>query len=134
MTDLIEFLRSRLDEDEQVAQAVHAPADPSHVRVGSNEWRYLPSDYEVEDVDGWDVAAVRATFGPAAGIHIARHDPARVLREVEAKRRIVDECERTVLPLHRVGPYAYGQAMAILRALAAVHRDHPDYDNSWGMP
>lgn len=50
--------------------------------------------------------------------------PARVLAECEAKRRILEELEtakvRERVALHRV-----------MRHLAAVYADHPDYDEAW---
>ena len=83
--------------------------------------------------------------------HIARHDPARVFREVTAKRRILDLYANTLLlvehpPVMGEGhPYAgkisaqdYMDAkreLAVLRpavtALAAVYSDHPDYKHEW---
>jgi|HubBroStandDraft_4_1064222.scaffolds.fasta_scaffold586039_2 hypothetical protein len=79
--------------------------------------------------------------------HIARHDPARVLREVDAKRKILAEHCDTVgsvwIPGHghdnkfcarcvdsdRDGDY-YAEEPGpclTLRALAAVWSGHPDY-------
>jgi len=60
--------------------------------------------------------------------HIARHDPARVLREVAAKRAILAECE----PRPGIGIVAIElAAQRILRHLAAVWNDHPDYRPEW---
>jgi hypothetical protein len=51
--------------------------------------------------------------------HIARHDPARVLADVEAKRRIVEwDAEQ---PVDR----------GVLNILASVYADHPDYREEW---
>jgi hypothetical protein len=53
--------------------------------------------------------------------HIARHDPARVLAECEAKRRIVEM-------------HAYQEEHFTpdeLRALALPYADHPDYREEW---
>jgi hypothetical protein len=49
------------------------------------------------------------------------HDPARVLREVEAKRKILAQ-----QPEHD-----RGRRNDVLRALAAVYEDHEDYDPAW---
>jgi hypothetical protein len=81
---------------------------------------------------------------PQDARHIARHDPARVLREVEAKRVILaghrpDERERYWCGRCRivrddniwVGP-AY--PCSTLLALAAVYSDHPDYRAEWKVP
>lgn len=86
--DLVTWLRAQLDDDERVAlECAGAPwsADiPGAVHVSSvaraenRAWRTLGHVAHVErDADRK---------------HIARWDPARVLTEVEAKRRILDEC------------------------------------------
>ncbi|MFD0353496.1 DUF6221 family protein [Streptomyces sp. NPDC127110] len=60
MNDLVQFLRARLDEDAADAHACTGP-----------RWRVEPDD---------------GVNGP----HIARHDPARVLAEVLAKRLLLN--------------------------------------------
>jgi hypothetical protein len=81
--DLVAFLRARLDEDEQAARET--------LWEGSGnkpDWE-LPSSATV-DVGGDEFYAGDATIAR----HIARHDPARGLREVEAKRRIICDLVR----------------------------------------
>lgn len=52
--------------------------------------------------------------------HIARHDPARVLAECEAKRRIMTmDFER------------YGEQVELLYMLALPYAGHPDYEEAW---
>ncbi len=64
----------------------------------------------------------------ANAVHIARHDPARVLREVEATRALIAAIEH---PDPNQGPeYGYGLRLALMFR-AAVYSDHPDYDQSW---
>jgi hypothetical protein len=127
VTDLVVFLRARLDEDEQVARAtVEAP------------WIVPAYDPTVVKPYGSDGLIVRAS-GPGAAEHIALHDPARVLAEVDAKRRIVALCEPSLVEVT-----AYGQTErefipgngppwgdGVLRLLAAPYADHPDYDPAW---
>ncbi|MFB6593947.1 DUF6221 family protein [Streptomyces diastaticus] len=135
--DLITFLRARLGEDEAVARA--ATAGPwVESGVGDHGWGVsfsaLGSGVEADDSDQ----------GRADAAHIARHDPARVLAEVEAKRRVVGECaywnER--MEAEAVNPPKFPQpgldlgllldAMnPILRHLAAPYADHPDYREEW---
>ena len=55
--------------------------------------------------------------------HIARHDPARVLREVEAKRAI--------LALREASPVGSPVLTFALCHLAAVYSGHTDYDPAW---
>ena len=56
----------------------------------------------------------------------------RVLRECEAKRRIVEELEAVSDDRERLADYdsVYGLRFAA-QALAAVYADHPDYRDDW---
>ena len=102
-----------------------------------------------------DEAAAKAwlPFGnpdAAARAHIARHDPARVLRQVDAQRRIVDEHTpeqgvpyeggdendpSTWVPCCsncQVGVVHEGDWPCLhLRLLALPYDTHPDYDERW---
>lgn len=92
MDDLVTWLRAQLDEDERVARsATSAPwtakradrsvyAQETSVVMGGHDggWYVVPCDME---------SGEGAESGDAQ--HIARWDPARVLAEVEAKRRIL---------------------------------------------
>jgi hypothetical protein len=79
------------------------------------------------------------TFGANVGIeHIARHDPARVLAECEAKRRIVEHWKSTVEWAEDPGcdsPDRYLMVAAglyeAMRHLAEPFADHPDYQPEW---
>lgn len=115
--DLVAFLRARLDEDEAVARAATAGAWEL-VRAPDGSWYVDPGDLD-------DVANVDRT---ADAEHIARHDPARVLRDVAANRAIVDECERMSQPFPAEWLSPQGQ---ILRALASTYADHPEYREEW---
>ena len=71
-----------------------------------------------------------ATCAESVMDHIARHDPARVLAECEAKRRVVE------MQWHHLGEddYAWGMEEAkrqILAELALPYADHPDYREEW---
>ncbi|MFE6597215.1 DUF6221 family protein [Streptomyces albidoflavus] len=130
--DLIAFLRARLDEDEVVALA----ASPG-------PWRPDEEGDEVVAVDGITVAEGFALSGRqlrATVYHIARHDPARTLAEVEAKRKAVHFYEQAVhslgasapgAPPHDLMTGAANTARAILQALATTYADHPDYRDAW---
>ena len=71
-------------------------------------------------------------------VHIARHDPARVLREVEAKRRRLEDY-RTAARDCRAGPAFHSRATyrdACYRAVladAAVWDEHEDYEHRWKL-
>ena len=88
---ITEFLLARIAEDEVVAK--RAAGSTAH-RPG--EWSWTGGG----DVVGAVGRPVVYEDGPwtsvvecdgATGVHIARHDPARVLAECEAKRRIVED-------------------------------------------
>jgi hypothetical protein len=91
------WLNAQLDEDEQTARAAASSLERepriSECR-GAAEWshRYDEDDYggtEVVDGDGHVVVPLATDSGGAVRVHVARHDPKRVLAEVEAKRRIL---------------------------------------------
>jgi hypothetical protein len=114
---LVDFLRARLDEDEAVARA--ATSGPWSAVEGSSGawWVELPNLGDVAlDLHGENAR------------HIARHDPARVLADVKAKRAIVGlgiclACDVEGQPCDH--------ADETLRHLASVYADHPDYDATW---
>src|SRR5690606_17844004 len=90
---------------------------------------------QIEEHDGTIVRHLLSDEANANGAHIARHDPARVLAECQAKRAIVehilvqmrDEPTMTRGRAHRgLTPWAY-----TLRLFAAVYADHPDYQEEW---
>jgi hypothetical protein len=138
MSDLVEFLRARLAEDEQAARKA-ADRDGEHWTAGSD---YVGSEETPYVAIGpWD--------GPLAetGEHIARHDPARVLAEVDAKRRIIAE-HAAVHGISNTGPICsacgevgnLGSEEAVvewpcrtLRLLALPYAGHPDYDQDWAL-
>lgn len=114
--DLIEFLRAQWDEDEQTANAA-AGAPPMRMILA------------------------RAAGKDASHRHIARHDPARVRADVEAKRLVLDMYENAC---HRAahGPNADAVAAArvarstlrgVLAALTLPYADHPDFRKEWAL-
>lgn len=104
MQDLLTFLNARLDEDERVA-------------LGARGRTWTP-----EDLAGGITEFHSGTFE-----HIARHDPARVLREVEAKRRIIGLCVGTL----EDEDYGLVLAQEVLQRLALPYAEHPDYREEW---
>ena len=87
MDDLVRWLGEQLEEDERIARSAGGMAwlewadggwvETAH--VSKTEWKG-PGD------DGRHVASVRVAEDRA---HIVRHDPARVLREIDAKRQLL---------------------------------------------
>lgn len=129
MNDAVEFLRARLRDDEQAARA--AQEDDGYA-----EWDN-PTTGVVQAAGGDLQGLIMASRN--AAIHIARHDPARVLREVEAKRQIIDEHSITQATVD--GEVGFGCVMCheldgqvraggycrTLRLLALPYADHPSY-------
>jgi hypothetical protein len=132
MMDLIEFLQARFDEDAELARQARdvggAPAwDPAAdvlLTSGLANRRRL-ADRGVPDA-----------LKGAVEAHMARHDPARVLREVDAKRAVVQGYERA-LENRRAHPGDLASAGALLalhgavKHLALPFADHPDYRPEW---
>jgi len=125
MDDLAAFITARLDEDEALAS--RAAKTPT-ANGPDAEWNPgLPFDVISE--------------------HIARHDPARVLREVAAKRAIAADHAAGHAP--NIGPHkgrpccrscgaldddpylAEPWPCDTIRALAAMWSDHGDYRAEW---
>ncbi|MFC8273730.1 DUF6221 family protein [Streptomyces sp. NPDC057271] len=114
MDDLAQFLRARLDEDEQTA------------RRAGDSFRQIGKTGVIVSTEG-DRAEECATAN-WAGIaeHIVRHDPARVLAEVDAKRQLIDWVLRW--PMR---PHAPSSVDGILERLALPYADHADYRDEW---
>src|SRR5260221_9892636 len=130
--DLATFLEARIADDEAPALAVG----------GSPEWQH---DGSGQVFNGGSVCFLHAGPFTRMAHYIARHDPARVLREVDAKRKIVAEHAREpgMLPPSCVrccetNTAQYPQRWEALmwpcptvRAVVAVWSDHEDYDPAW---
>lgn len=134
MGDLIAFLRARLDEDEQVAcEAIEEHA--------SSTWFYEYNGCIAEgDGDARSGLTELSRRGDMVGPHIERHDPARVLAEVGAKRTLIDRVVKQIQEDEELIEGEWGAAnnpdhvnasTRVLRALAAIHADHPDYREEW---
>ena len=118
MDDLIAFLNARLDEDETAANA--ATQGPWQAgETPGNRKTMIPCIFVAYGTARPDAGHVlyEADYGTPADVAcIARHDPARVLREVAAKRAI--------LASHSV-------TWTVVEQLAAVYSYHPDYRAEW---
>lgn len=120
--DLVEFLRARLDDDE--AQALAASPGP---------WSPNAESDEVTAVDGITVCdgfALSNNQLRATVEHIARHDPVRVLADVESTRKIVDRCEREMRSYVGTGAQA-ATPYLVLRLLALRYASDPAYREEW---
>jgi hypothetical protein len=118
MEELVAFLRARLDEDERIARLNTRRINPRR-----GEWALVGNEVR----DDANVLVVRHTW-PNEGEHIARWDPARVLAEVEARRRILEEWGKQS---DDDDQYAYLAGPIIPQLLALPYADHPDYREEW---
>lgn len=168
MDDLVQWLREQLDDDERIARAASGATvegEPGSWRPSphGDEWEPLRG----EDGDEELLVALRpglprppevmtgywgavfshrpddaepGTESPMTSFeHAARHDPARVLREIEAKRRIVamyEEAKAAVdsytEPSNRLIAAASRNSLAsAVKALALPYSDRPGYRDDW---
>lgn len=125
---LVEFLRVRLDEDEQAAKRVPQPyrlyvssegrlSEPLEDEHGGYAQWADGSDRMPNHITNWELA----------------YEPARVLREVEAKRRLIADFEvydASARYPDSEGGIAIGLGTAVELA-ALAYADHPDYDEAW---
>lgn len=111
---LTDFLRARLDEDYEAAYG----AAPSPWTEGGWDGEF-EGPREVLDKHG-DVTA-RCYYGGTYG-HVMHFEPTRVLRDIEAKRWIMEFVAE--FPADVAGH-------DITRVLAATYADHPDYREEW---
>lgn len=138
MTDygLVAFLRARLDEDRAVAEAC-AAEDGAVWSAGD---RHLSESVTAERGGYVACAPYEGVMPWETRRHIADHDPARALAEVEAKRRIVDFLAddagfdlpaTTTQAMSREEWDRVFSARLTLKLLALPHTDHPDYRQEW---
>ena len=140
MDDLVVFMEARLDEDEHAARAVLGTNVLALLKRGKAAPRWVPSpegDAAIRDTDG--ILRVKFVWALERD-HIIRHDPARVLRGVAAKRAALNEYvylyERALKPGLYPQPDEAGRfevAAMLTRALAAEWDDHPDYREEWRL-
>ncbi|GAA2375372.1 DUF6221 family protein [Dactylosporangium salmoneum] len=119
--DLVAFIEARLAEDESLASIISAGAyEPQVWRVKPDQpggWREIQAfdgagivgPSQTHDGGGELVAVVPGTRDQH--IHITRHDPARVVREVAAKRRRLERHK----PDYASGHVEYGQHHEVYR-------------------
>jgi len=129
--DLVQFLRDRLDEDERIAKA--AGGAPWEASVPGMVHVSAPAQRETRGLRAQGYVAV--VEHAERQQHIARHGPARVLADVDAKRRIIDRAAGTRAWAIGESGRSAGPAVSLandtLRALALPYADHPAYRQEW---
>lgn len=151
MSDIVEFLAARLDEDEAAITAMG-------VEGAGRWWVGQRFDGSLDPEGSTVFVDVRRSdglgyihlgrpgmlAGPTA-VHIARHDPMRVLAEVKAKRRCLERHSGFDFPFNpddgpgdyawtpRCDGHCHGEVWPCteLLDLAAPFNQHPHYDLAW---
>jgi hypothetical protein len=135
MSDLVSWLTQQIDYDEQVAGAATAgpwATEGNGSIVGPTGPLPKLAGHVVCSVGAWNVG--RPTAADAA--HIAVHDPAWVLRQVAAYRRILVRHQQYNGPVaceYCVGPdgeYVTWPCPDV-RDLASIYSERPGFDPSW---
>lgn len=127
MDDLVQWLRAQLDEDERIARA-----------AGGASWEELPVSGWVHtsalpDTEwqppGYDHHVASAPL-PVDQAHAVEHDPARVLREIDAARVLLTQYDalKSGMPDDMTGVFALETA---IRAKASVYTDRSGYREEW---
>ncbi|MEU5426885.1 DUF6221 family protein [Streptomyces olivoreticuli] len=147
--DLAAFLRARLDDDEQAARAAKPGPWIRHDHVAGEHADDAAPDGRPYGSAVADCRRVPDGYGVPNALHIVRHQSARVLAEVEAKRRLVDlhqgegefpKCAVCAQPEtfdedvdgnQERFRWAESTPCLTLRLLALPHADHPDYRQEW---
>lgn len=129
MDDLVQWLRAQLDADAELSASGETWTAFDESTQGT---RRVDVDHSFERV----VACTRAW----RGLHIAEHDPARVLREIDTKRRILRDLEQAELTLTAAEPGTSAHdlmtgAVNTLRRTARLHAEaydqRPGYREGW---
>ncbi len=147
MDDLIAFLREQLKVDERAALLAlkgHDIGDPADMSADARSARWY-ADYErlmvvTDERAPQQMAEIRDLGGVSkhAAHHIALHQPARVLAEVDAKKQILERYERAAAAKTSVSSFVRGQDDGYLQALEDTLRllalpfaDRPGYQEAW---
>lgn len=130
MVDLARWLGECLDEDERIARgADHGPWKSETLGRHDQAAIKLAAPTSLIQFDGSRAAA--------NGTHVSRHDPARVLREIDAKRMIVAAHERRPMSKSDSADCAHCWGAVwpcpTLRILASVYDDRPGYREEWAL-
>jgi len=138
VTDLASWLRVQFDEEQRLAErAIKA----SGGRIWTaDENGIFPQD-DPSNHPGAFLADAYGCTDPGYGFHIARWDPARVLAEIDAKRRILDlhtgghECSGYDHQgeIDRCRYYHDFEICSTVRLVAVPYAGRPGWQEQWGV-
>jgi hypothetical protein len=151
--DLVQWLGGQLDEDERIAREAtpgpwqNVPTARHHATASGRSEEAVfasPPDTGAMVVAATGEASERRNLINAE--FIAAHDPARVLREIEAKRRMITEvaaAHASAIDMEHACCHDPEQILAgeceqhapndlpLLRLLALPYADRPGYEEGW---
>jgi len=151
---ITEFLEARISEDEKQAAALlkDLEGEVAESYAGAVDERGPFTPQRLLSAKMWAQFAGQSKWRNfAEGQHIAYlADPSRVLAECAAKRAIIGEvklgapapladAEMRNFAMHPAYEYATTEGQrkppinSVLRALAAVYKDHSDYQEDWAL-
>lgn len=126
MDELVQWLHAQLDEDERIARG-----------CSGMEWWEHPKNW----VSAPQLHRIALVVHDGDRSHITRHDPARVLREIDARRQIValhsvsegHECSTRDRhgDIDNCTWVMDTEACTTLRLLALPYADRPGYRDEW---
>lgn len=133
MTELAEWLKGVLDEDEQLARAAEVEAaspwrpDGGRILHSGPVLDYMKED-QLWDSEGCAHPSDRLCMTEHVTLHVALHDPRTVLADIASKRALLDTYEYFIHESEH-GPDPCASSM--LAALASAYASRPGYDPSW---
>lgn len=129
MDELVEWLRGQLADDEKAAKA----ATPGPWQAEAHHHRRTGEvvSAEVHPVAEQEGNGDGGVSTPEDATHIARHDPAAVIADIEAKKAVLDATVGEVGRLGDLGPLANSMAEDVVRALARAYRHRSGWKSSW---
>jgi hypothetical protein len=145
--ELVQWLREQLDEDERTARAAsHVLRNGAHWSLDEWQGREQPHSLIAQGTAEQPVALGHFTADPVPteqAEHIVTWDPARVLREIDAKRRLVDLhakdeyydgcviCDNGNNSCGCMSGWHWKYPCDTLKILALPYADRPGYQDDW---
>lgn len=126
MDDLAQWLRAQFAADEEQARAAAEEL--------GGDWYYDDGFVLARREDDMVTTGSQDFLEAERGRFIAAHDPARVLREIDAKRQALDhyeECARAAKGGVAAYRLAAGAVLMQIAIMALPYADRPGYLESW---
>jgi hypothetical protein len=141
MSDLAAFFSARIDEEEARAKALadrdwglrpwevtECAGQPGDPHDGCPCIVYQGEYGPVDEPQIPQIQYIADAEAPEYAAHIADHDPARVLREVAAKRSMLRMYQDAVA---EAGSEVVEWMLAVIETEARIWSDHPGFDPAW---